>query len=45
VAEAIDRLELSQLLGTVAGDNTILMVVKRDVTAKKVVKDLESLLG
>lgn len=45
VAEAIDRLELRELLGTVAGDNTILMVVRRDVPAKKVVKNLESLLG
>lgn len=45
VAEAIDRLELSELLGSVAGDNTIFLVVQRDIAAKKVVKHLESLIG
>ncbi|MBX9669961.1 MAG: hypothetical protein K2X93_20225 [Candidatus Obscuribacterales bacterium] len=45
VAEAIDRLEMGQLLGTVAGDNTILLIVHRDAAAKKVVKHLETLLG
>jgi len=46
VAEAIDQLDLSpMLLGTVAGDNTIFIIVKRDVAATKVVKQLESLLG
>ena len=45
VAEAIDRLDMKELLGTVAGDNTILIIVRRDVTSKKVVKQLETLLG
>lgn len=45
VAEAIDRLEIPEILGTVAGDNTILIVVHRDSTAKKVTKQLQSLLG
>ncbi len=45
VAEAIDRLELPEILGTVAGDNTIFIVVHKDTTAKKVCKELLSLIG
>lgn len=45
VAEAIDVLNLAEVLGTVAGDNTIFLVIQRDMSAKKVVKHLESLLG
>ncbi len=45
VAEAIDQLSLKQVLGTVAGDNTIFLVIRRNANAAKVVEQLESLLG
>jgi transcriptional regulator of arginine metabolism len=38
VAEAIDHLGLSDIIGTVAGDNTILAIVKEGKSAKKVVE-------
>jgi len=41
VAEAIDVLNWNEVLGTVAGDNTILVVAK----SKKVVKDILDRLG
>jgi len=41
VAEAIDVLDWDEVLGTVAGDNTILVVAR----SKKVVKDILDRLG
>src|SRR5262245_54941107 len=40
VAEAIDHLGLSDIIGTVAGDNTIFAVVKEGRSAKKVVEKI-----
>lgn len=45
VAEAIDHIGHSEILGTVAGDNTIFLVVRRDAVSRKVIKELESLLS
>lgn len=45
VAEAIDKLRLTDVLGTVAGDNTIILVVRRDAIASTVVGQLKSLLS
>jgi transcriptional regulator of arginine metabolism len=42
VAEAIDHLGLDEILGTVAGDNTIFIVVRRNAVSRKVAKELES---
>ncbi|HEY9785226.1 MAG TPA: arginine repressor [Candidatus Obscuribacterales bacterium] len=44
VAEAIDNLDLEGLLGSIAGDNTIFLTVRRDAAAQKVVRQLQSLL-
>lgn len=43
VAEAIDRLNLEELLGTVAGDNTIIAVVKEGLVSRRVVNKLEKI--
>lgn len=43
VAEAIDRLNLEELLGTVAGDNTIIAVVKERRVSRRVVNKLEKI--
>jgi transcriptional regulator of arginine metabolism len=43
VAEAIDNLQLSQLLGSVAGDNTVFFVVNAESKTANVVKTLRSM--
>lgn len=45
VAEAIDRLRLPEILGTVAGENTIFAVVKERVGARKVAEKLQRLIN
>jgi transcriptional regulator of arginine metabolism len=40
VAEAIDHLGVPEILGTIAGDNTIFAVVKEGKVAKKVVEKI-----
>lgn len=40
VAEAIDHLGFSEIIGTVAGDNTILAVVKEGVSAENIARKL-----
>ena len=42
---AIDRLRWPQVAGTVAGDDTLLVVVREDAAAKKVARKLNSLRG
>ncbi len=43
VAEAIDGLQLSQLLGSVAGDNTVFFVVNAESKTAQVVKILRTM--
>lgn len=43
VAEAIDNLQLPQLLGSVAGDNTVFFVVDAESKTANVVKTLRSM--
>jgi transcriptional regulator of arginine metabolism len=43
VAEAIDNLQLPQLLGSVAGDNTVFFVVNAESKTANVVKTLRSM--
>ncbi|MBX9691235.1 MAG: arginine repressor [Cyanobacteria bacterium] len=45
VAEAIDQLNMKQVLGTIAGDNTIFIVARRTINAAKLVDQLQSLIG
>lgn len=45
VAEAIDRLALPEVVGTVAGDNTVLVVAKTAAKARRVVEQLERIAG
>jgi transcriptional regulator of arginine metabolism len=45
VASAIDRAGLSDIVGTVAGDDTILVVATEDAGGAKVAKRLSSLAG
>jgi len=44
VAELIDRLNLKEILGTIAGDNTILVITTGDKNRKIVEKEFVSLL-
>ncbi len=44
VAEALDHMSLEEILGTVAGDNTVLVVVRESYIAKRVVAKLRRLL-
>lgn len=44
VGEALDRLSLPDILGTVAGDNTLLVVVRESVRARRVVAKLRKYL-
>lgn len=45
VAEALDRLELPELAGTVAGDNTILAVIREGVAREQLRRTLEARAG
>lgn len=44
-AEAIDSMRLPEILGTMAGDNTILVVVRSDAETEAVVKRFQDLLN
>ena len=44
VAEAIDRLDLDNVVGTVAGDNTLLVIVREGTRWQQFREDLESWL-
>lgn len=45
VGEAIDGLKLDDILGTVAGDNAVMVVVKEGVCASKVLETLRKIAG
>ena len=45
VASALDRSRLKGLLGTVAGDDTMMCVASSEHTAKKLAKDIRKLAG
>ncbi|HHW17933.1 MAG TPA: arginine repressor [Firmicutes bacterium] len=45
VGEAIDGLKLNGILGTVAGDNAVLVVVKEGVPASEVLETLRKMAG
>ena len=45
VASALDRSRLKGLLGTVAGDDTMMCVASSDHTAKRLAKDIRKLAG
>jgi len=45
VAEAIDHLGLADIIGTVAGDNTVLAVVREGANAKQVVEKFWKEIG
>ena len=44
-AEAIDQLDLAEIAGTIAGDNTIFMMVRSDEMAVEIVKKISELVG
>lgn len=44
-AEAIDQLALAEIAGTIAGDNTIFMMVRSDDMAVDIVKKISELVG
>jgi transcriptional regulator of arginine metabolism len=44
-AEAIDQLDLAEIAGTIAGDNTIFMVVRSEDMAVEIVKKISELVG
>lgn len=44
VAEAVDRLDLPPVVGTVAGDNTVLVILREDRTWRRFRDELESKL-
>ncbi len=44
-AEAIDQLDLAEIAGTVAGDNTIFMMVRSEDMAVEIVKKIKGLVG
>lgn len=44
-AEAIDQLDLAEIAGTIAGDNTIFMMVRSDDMAVEIVKKISELVG
>ena len=43
-AEAIDSMRLPEILGTMAGDNTILAIVRNEAEAAKTVKSFQEML-
>ena len=43
-AEAIDSMHLPEILGTMAGDNTILVIVHNDAEAAQIVKRFQDML-
>ncbi|MCG8453036.1 MAG: ArgR family transcriptional regulator [Spirochaetales bacterium] len=45
VAIALDRLAFPEILGTIAGDDTILLIIREDITQADVLSRLESLVG
>jgi transcriptional regulator of arginine metabolism len=45
VARAIDEVEWSEVMGTIAGDDTILLICRSDADAQSVEKRLKSLSG
>jgi transcriptional regulator of arginine metabolism len=45
LAEALDRTELREVAGTIAGDNTILVVPRRGFTARSVERALQGATG
>ena len=45
VASAVDRAGLSEIIGTVAGDDTVLLVAASDTTGEKVSEKLKNLAG
>ena len=42
--EAVDNLHWPQILGTIAGDNAIMVVVREDYSAQDVVERLRALI-
>lgn len=44
-AEAIDQLDLAEIAGTIAGDNTIFMIVRSEDMAVEIVKKISELVG
>lgn len=44
-AEAIDQLDLAEIAGTIAGDNTIFMMVRSDDMAVDIVRKISELVG
>lgn len=44
-AEAIDQLDLAEIAGTIAGDNTIFMMVRSELMAVEIVKKISELVG
>lgn len=45
VAIALDRLELPEVLGTIAGDDTILLILKENETQDTLISRLQKLMG
>ena len=45
MASAVDRAGLLEIIGTVAGDDTVLLVAASDTTGEKVSETLKNLAG
>ncbi len=45
VAVALDRLDLPEILGTIAGDDTILIILREEFTPELLISGLENLMG
>ena len=45
MASAVDRAGLLEIIGTVAGDDTVLLVAASDTTGEKVSEKLKNLAG
>jgi len=44
-AEAIDQLDLAEIAGTIAGDNTIFMMVRSEEMAVQIVRKISEMVG
>ena len=45
VAAAVDSLKFSEIVGTIAGDDTIMMAIRTVEDTKAVMKKIQSIIG
>ena len=44
-AEALDSLKLNGIVGTVAGDNTVFILVRREEDAKEIIQKVKKMIS